>query len=419
MEYIKLYSNDFTCYETIDTANSSHSFITVIENNLNINNLSNTTDELRCIDEELNRLKNIDENMNDVELINVENIKTELLRAMILQLQNEVVNLKEDIIFMRNEMTHKNKIISIFAGQGIRSIPEKPVYSENESSILLHEFMNYEKSDLEDIIENNDANDNIIRSTPESHSRSTSTLRSTSTSTASESERNEVFNTESVASSNYLSSHSSICERAPWEQFSTGFATKMLNKMGFRGNGLGKAEDGITEPVTIQPIAINKSKLLYIASSSMMNQMDEKRLSRHNMDVKVRCHGGCTVKCMYTHLPEMFDLKPDYILLHIGSNDCTHKTSDEVLREMRKLIEYIEKTLPLSKIIVSLPIIRADSNRANTIQKILKYKLKRSFYPSLDHSNVGLSYLGKKGLHLNNQGTKLVARNIISLIKRL
>ena len=142
----------------------------------------------------------------------------------------------------------------------------------------------------------------------------------------------------------------------------------------------------------------------------MMNQMDEKRLSRHNMDVKVRCHGGCTVKCMYTHLPEMFNLKPDYILLHIGSNDCTHKTSDEVLRELRKLIEYIEKTLPLSKIILSLPIIRADSSKANTIQKNLKLKLKRS--------NVGLSNLGKKGLHLNNQGTKLVARNI-SLIKRL
>ena len=399
MEYIKTYSNDFTCYETIDTANSSHSFVTVIENKLNTSSISNTTDELRCIDEEMNRLQNMDENMNDVELINVDNVKAELLRSMILQLKNEVITLKEDIVFMRNEMTHKNKIISILAGQGTQLIPEKPVYNENESSILLHEFMNYGKSDLEDKIESNDANVNILRSTPDSHSSLTSTLRSTSTSTA--------------------GANSSISERAPWEQFSTGFATKMLNKMGFRGNGLGKAEDGITEPVTIQPRAINKEKLLYIASSSMMNQMDEKRLSRHNMDVKVRCHGGCTVKCMYTHLPEMFNLKPDYILLHIGSNDCTRKTSDEVLREMIKLIEYIEKTLPLSKIILSLPIIRADNNKANTIQKNLKFKLKRLFYPSLDHSNVGLSNLGKKGLHLNNQGTKLVARNIISLIKRL
>ena len=368
MEYIKTYSNDFTCYETIDTANSSHSFVTVIENKLDISNISNTTDELKCIDEEINRLQNIDQNMNDVELINVGDIKTELLRAMILQLKNEVTTLKEDVVFMRNEMTHKNKIISILAGQGIRSIPEKLVYNENESSILLHEFMNYGKSDLEDRIKNNDANDNILRSTPESYSPHTSTSRSTSTSTANTSERNVEFNMESVANSNYQSRHSSISERAPWEKFSTGFATKMLEKMGFGGNGLGKAEDGITEPVTIQPRTINK-KLLYIASSSMMNQMDEERLSKHNMDVKVRCHGGCTVKCMYTHLPEMFNLKPDFILLHIGSNDCTHKTSDE-WDELRKLIEYIEKTLPLSKIILSLPIIRADVAKQTRFRRI-------------------------------------------------
>ena len=177
MEYIKTYSNDFTCYETIDTANSSHSFVTVIENKLNTSNISNTTDELRCIHEEMNRIQNMDENMNDVELINVDNVKAELLRSMILQLKNEVITLKEDIVFMRNEMTHKNKIISILAGQDIRFIPEKPVYNENESSILLHKFMNYGKSDLEDKIESNDANVNILRSTPDSHSPHKSTLR--------------------------------------------------------------------------------------------------------------------------------------------------------------------------------------------------------------------------------------------------
>ena len=124
---------------------------------------------------------------------------------------------------------------------------------------------------------------------------------------------------------------------------------------------------------------------------------------------------------MYSHLPEMFDLKPDYLLLHIGSNDCIGmgKTSDDVLQEIRKLAEYISRNLPYCKIILSLPIIRTDNSVATAIQKNLKCKLKRLFYPCLDNSNVGLSHLGKKGLHLNHQGNKLMARNIISLVKRL
>ena len=106
----------------------------------------------------------------------------------------------------------------------------------------------------------------------------------------------------------------------------------------------------------------------------MLNQMDEERLSRGNIKVKVRCHGGCTVKCMYSHLPEMFDQKPDFVLLHIGSNDCIGmgKISDVVLQEIRKLAEYISWNLPYAKLILSLPIVRADNSTANAVQKNLK-----------------------------------------------
>ena len=231
-------------------------------------------------------------------------------------------------------------------------------------------------------------------------------------------------------------STSTINERFLWQKHSSGVASKIMRKMGYKGKGLGKLEDGITEPVTIKPRKNmqhdtyaetniqedhynKKNKLLYIASSSMLNQMDEKRLSTHNINVKVRCHGGCTVKCMYTHLPELFNLRPDYILLHIGSNDCVSKTSDEVLHEIKQLTVYITKELPLSKIIISLPIVRSDNSRANQIQKHLKLKLQRLMFPCLDNSNVDLSHLGKKGLHLNYHGIRIMARNIISLIKRL
>ena len=217
-----------------------------------------------------------------------------------------------------------------------------------------------------------------------------------------------------------------ITDHFVWEKHSSGVASNIMRKMGYKGKGLGKLEDGITEPITIKPRTSmqgdqnnQNKKLLVIASSSMLNQMDEKRLSTHNVNVKVRCHGGCTVACMYTHLPELFKLKPDYILLHIGSNDCTTKTSDVILQEIKNLTGYITKSLPCCKIIISLPIVRTDSSRATQIQKHLKLKLQRLMFPCMDNSNVDLSHLGKKGLHLNHHGTRIVARNIISLIKRL
>ena len=216
-------------------------------------------------------------------------------------------------------------------------------------------------------------------------------------------------------------------DRYEWEKYSRGVAGKIMDKMGYKGNGLGKNENGIIEPIMIgtsnilgRPNHLNKRKrLLYILSSSMLNQMDERRLSCNTMDVKIQCHGGCTINCMYSHLQKMFRDRPDYILLHIGSNDCTSKISDTVLHEYKMLTEYINNKLPDAKLITSLPIVRADCFRANAIQTNFKFKLHGLEFMRLDHSNVNLSHLGKKGLHLNNHGTKIVAKNIISLIKRL
>jgi hypothetical protein len=212
-------------------------------------------------------------------------------------------------------------------------------------------------------------------------------------------------------------------DRFLWEKHSNGVASKILKKMGFKGKGLGKKEDGIINPIqfNVQKFMENnqvKRKSIYIASDSLLNQMDGDRLSR-TFDVKVKSVGGCTIQRMILHLPEIIKSKPDHVIYHIGTNDVVNKTSDEVLEQIHTLIQLTRKLLPTTNVIFSSLINRSDNTKANTIIKNLNYKLKRTNYRLLDNSNITFKDLSRKGLHLNIHGKKKMAKNLISLIKRL
>ena len=210
-----------------------------------------------------------------------------------------------------------------------------------------------------------------------------------------------------------------------WERHSSGIASKIIDRMGYHGNGLGKEENGITEPITIknsyrfEKKGPTKRKTFYILSDSMMNGMDENRLSNKIIEVKVECHGGCMIEHMFTHVDTMVKYKPDYVLLHVGTNNCTNSTSDEILKELKHLKEFIQLILPSTRMYISPPTVRTDNNKANTIIKNVNIKLRKLGYILLDNSNIRDYHLGKKGLHLDNYGTKQMARNIISFIKQL
>ena len=130
--------------------------------------------------------------------------------------------------------------------------------------------------------------------------------------------------------------------------------------------------------------------------------------------------GGCTIQGMYSHTADIFNSKPDYIMSHIGMNDCMTKTSNEVIKEISNLTKYIKNVLPSAEIIISLPTMRYDNKVAKSIVNNANVKLlQRGSYHLLDNLNIKVEHIGKKGLHFNAYGVKRMAKNIISLVRKL
>ena len=95
-------------------------------------NTSSATNELRNMD----KLEYI-----DTELANMGDIKTELFKSLIVQLQDHVETLKEENNFLKNEIIQKNWLISVITSQNSRTIPEILVNEPNKSSVLLENMV--------------------------------------------------------------------------------------------------------------------------------------------------------------------------------------------------------------------------------------------------------------------------------------
>ena len=157
---------------------------------------------------------------------------------------------------------------------------------------------------------------------------------------------------------------------------------------------------------------------LLIASDSIMNNIDESRLSRY-MNVKVRPFSGSTVNDMFNYITPLLQKQPDYILLHLGSNDSINSTSDIIYNRLMNLKNYIQGILPNVVVMLSKPTMRIDNATANFTLRRLGDLLDRSGIKLLDNSNIEGKHIGQRGLHLNGRGTGRLAMNIISLIKKL
>ena len=233
-------------------------------------------------------------------------------------------------------------------------------------------------------------------------------------------------------------------EFAAWEKHNRGFATKMLGQMGYSGGGLGKHENGIKQPITVEknegrkgigtrgshhiPTAVtdpNPKRVdnpvkswppgtTLIIGDSMLGGIEEKRMKRYG--VKVRSHPGACVDDLYDYITPVLKKKPAHIILHIGTNDSTFKSAKDIYDEIVNLKAFIRQALPGTTVYLSCPTLRVDSGRANRTVRDLDSKIKR-YGECVTNDNIDGTCLSKMGLHLNRKGTSQLAANYIELIQ--
>jgi hypothetical protein len=207
-------------------------------------------------------------------------------------------------------------------------------------------------------------------------------------------------------------------QHAAWEQHSLQFGSKVLNKWGYTGGGLGKNGNGITSPIKAQSSTLSATSsdtwpanTTLLVGDSMLNGLQEERLRRYN--AKVEARPGATIKDMYNVITPLLSKKPSMIIIHAGTNDSPYKPSDKIVHELLTLRRYVESNLPGGKVVLSCPIMRTDNKVANGVIRGVCSALS-------SHNNIILNdkldafCLGKKGLHLNKKGCGKLAANFIS-----
>ena len=128
--------------------------------------------------------------------------------------------------------------------------------------------------------------------------------------------------------------------------------------------------NGLVSTSNIQKWPINK-----IVSDSIMNNIEEKRLSKR-INVKVRAFSGSTISDMYSYIAPLLKKHPDNFLLHVRTNDVMRNiNSDLTVDDLLQLKHEIELELP-HYVIISTPVVRTDNNKCNTILRNVTEKLK-------------------------------------------
>ena len=112
----------------------------------------------------------------------------------------------------------------------------------------------------------------------------------------------------------------------------------------------------------------------------------------------------------------MIDEKPDVVVLNIGTNNLTKKrqqTEEEICQDIFQITDKC-RSYGVNEIFISSLTIRPSfAPKIDKINDILRRNADIHKYTYIDNSNITREHLARDGLHLNREGTILLANNFL------
>ena len=133
----------------------------------------------------------------------------------------------------------------------------------------------------------------------------------------------------------------------------------------------------------------------------------------------MRSFPGAKTDDMFYYLVPLLEKNPDYVILHVGTNDAVDHQSSDIISKIFKLKEFIQLKVPNCKVIISTPIKAHGNKKASSLVDDVIQQLQQLNTEATINANIEKNMLGKKGLHVNRNGLKKFAKNLIDAIQEL
>ena len=146
----------------------------------------------------------------------------------------------------------------------------------------------------------------------------------------------------------------------------------------------------------------------------MLNGIEESKLSK-TRHIRVQSIPGGKIDDIKENLNDLLHEKLRKVIIHVGTNNAMTDPSKEIFEKLISLKHQIESILPKCEVTISNLIMRKDESKAanEEVNRLIK-SVDINF---VENSNIKGKQLGKRGLHLNIQGNKMFARNLLNAIR--
>ena len=159
-----------------------------------------------------------------------------------------------------------------------------------------------------------------------------------------------------------------------------------------------------------------------VAGDSMLKYINPSKLSKSlKQNVHVKTFPGAKVADMEHYVKPTLAHAPEYLVLHVGTNDLRQKSPRQIATSITKLGHEINANMPNTKLILSEVIVRNDDPQLMIKVKEVNSKLSQvclsNRWDLLTHGNILVKHLNPYGVHLNKQGTSILAKNLSDFLK--